>query len=232
MKKTIVTIPISEIFGPKCGCPFCRMERMLEERYVEYIVGDAMMEPSIRVETNKTGFCHRHFSKMFQKGQKLPNALLLETHLQEIFDNYMPKKPGGKPDKKKLEAIKRTLGSCFVCERIEKGMVHLTGAVLTEWAKGGEFRTLFSEQEYICLKHYVFVSEAASGKGGLPSKLLGDFNAEATNLTKNYLQSLNEDVADFIAMFDYRNRDKEWGKSVDVIERSIAFLTGEKPAED
>ena len=42
---------------------------------------------------------------------------------------------------------------------------------------------------------------------------------------------LNEDVADFIAMFDYRNRDKEWGKSVDVIERSIAFLTGEKPEE-
>jgi uncharacterized protein with von Willebrand factor type A (vWA) domain len=41
----IVTIPINEIFGPKCGCPFCRMESMLEERYVEYIVGDAMMAP-------------------------------------------------------------------------------------------------------------------------------------------------------------------------------------------
>ena len=106
MKKTIVTIPISEIFGPKCGCPFCRMESMLEERYVEYIVGDAMMEPSIRVATNKLGFCHRHFSKMFRKGQKLPNALLLETHLQEIFDNCMPKNPGGKPDKKNREAIK------------------------------------------------------------------------------------------------------------------------------
>ncbi len=231
MRMNIVTIPINEIFGPKCGCPFCRMESMLEERYVEYIVGDAMMEPSVRVETNRTGFCHRHFSKMLQKGQKLPNALLLETHLQEVFEKYMPKKPGGKPDKKKLEGLKQTLQTCFVCERIDKAMIHLTGAVLSEWAKDEDFRRLFSEQPFICLKHYVFLMEAATGKGGMPSKLLGDFNAAATTLTKNHMQELNEDIADFVAMFDYRNKGKEWGKSIDVIERSIAFLTGEKPEE-
>ena len=73
--------------------------------------------------------------------------------------------------------------------------------------------------------------EAATGKGGMPSKLLGDFNAAATTLTKNHMQELNEDIADFVAMFDYRNKGKEWGKSIDVIERSIAFLTGEKPEE-
>ena len=87
MKETICTIPINDIFMPKCGCPFCRMESMLEEQYVKFITGDAMMEPNIRIETNKKGFCHRHFSQMFEKGQKLPNALILESHLQEIIDN-------------------------------------------------------------------------------------------------------------------------------------------------
>ena len=53
MKETIVTIPINDLFAPKCGCPLCRMESMLEEQYVEFITGDAMMEPSVRVETNK-----------------------------------------------------------------------------------------------------------------------------------------------------------------------------------
>jgi hypothetical protein len=30
-------------------------------------------------------------------------------------------------------------------------------------------------------------------------------------------------------MFDYRNHGKDWGNSKDSIERSIEFLTGEKP---
>ena len=31
MKETIVTIPINDLFAPKCGCPLCRMEEMLED---------------------------------------------------------------------------------------------------------------------------------------------------------------------------------------------------------
>mgnify|MGYP001523422439 CR=1 FL=1 len=102
---------------PKDGCPICRMEDMLEKQYVKFITGDAMMEPNIRIETNKKGFCHRHFSQMFTVGQKLPNALILESHLQEIIDKYMPAKLKGKPDKKQLEGIKEELSSCYVCDK-------------------------------------------------------------------------------------------------------------------
>ena len=88
MKETIATIPVNDLFAPKDGCPFCRMERMLEEQYCEFVTGDAMMEPLIRIETNKKGFCNRHFTRMTQVGQKLPNALILESHLQEIMEQY------------------------------------------------------------------------------------------------------------------------------------------------
>ena len=90
MKETICTIPINDIFMPKCGCPFCRMESMLEEQYVKFITGDAMMEPNIRIETNKKGFCHRHFSQMFEKGQKLPNALILVLCMRQNRVGYAP----------------------------------------------------------------------------------------------------------------------------------------------
>ena len=70
---------------------------------------------------------------------------------------------------------------------------------------------------------------AAMGKGGVPSKLLGDFHAETAALTKNYLESLYGDIKHFVSMFDYRNKGQDWGTSVDAIERSIEFLTGEKP---
>ena len=118
MKETIVTIPINDLFAPKDGCPLCRMERMLEDQYCEFVTGDAMMEPSVSIETNKRGFCHRHFSKMTRVGQKLPNALILESHLQEIMEQLIPKK-AGKPDKKQLEALDEMLRSCYVCDRVE-----------------------------------------------------------------------------------------------------------------
>lgn len=229
MKETICTIPINDIFMPKDGCPICRMEKMLEEQYVKFITGDAMMEPNIRIETNKKGFCHRHFSQMFEGGQKLPNALILESHLQEIIDNYMPKKLKGKPDKKQLEGIKTELSSCYVCDRIKWDMHHFMATIFVEWAKGEEFRKLYNEQPFICLKHYSFIMEAATAKGGLPSKHLADFHAETAALTKNYLESLKSDITHFCSMFDYRSKGQEWGSSKDSIERSIEFLTGEKP---
>ena len=229
MKETICTIPINDIFMPKDGCPICRMEKMLEEQYVKFITGDAMMEPNIRIETNKKGFCHRHFSQMFESGQKLPNALILESHLQEIIDNFMPKKLKGKPDKKQLEGIKNELNSCYVCDRIEWDMRHFMATIFVEWAKGEEFRRLYNEQPFICLKHYSFIMETANAKGGMPSKHLADFHYETAALTKNYLESLKGDITHFCSMFDYRSKGQEWGSSKDSIERSIEFLTGEKP---
>ncbi len=228
LKETIVTIPINDLFAPKDGCPLCRMESMLEEQYCEFITGDAMMEPSVRVETNKTGFCHRHFSRMTQVGQKLPNALILESHLQEILEQLMPKK-AGKPDKKQLEALDRMLSSCYVCDRVERDMLHLMATVFAEWSKGGEFRKTFSEQPFICLNHYRFIMTAASGKGGVPSKQLSEFHADTLALVKNYLESLKKDISHFVTMFDYRSKGQDWGTSIDSIERSIEFLTKEKP---
>ncbi len=228
MKETIVTIPINDLFAPKDGCPLCRMEQMLEQQYCEFVTGDAMMEPSVRIETNKKGFCHRHFSRMTQVGQKLPNALILESHLQEILEDRMPKK-AGKPDKKQLDALNEMLSSCYVCDRVEKDMHHLMATVFVEWVKGGEFRELFKSQPFLCLNHYRLMMTAASSKGGVPSKYLSDFHADALALTKNYLESLKGDISHFVTMFDYRSKGKDWGNSVDSIERSIEFLTKEKP---
>ena len=66
MRESILTIPISEILEPREGCPICRMRDMLEQRTVEYIMGAAMMEPDVRIETNRAGFCSAHFAQMLK----------------------------------------------------------------------------------------------------------------------------------------------------------------------
>lgn len=229
MKENICNIPINDLFRPKNGCPICRMEEMLEENYVEFIVGDAMMEPNIRLETNRKGFCHRHFSKMFKAGQKLPNALILESHLQEILEEILPKKAGSKPDKKSLEKIVNLDKSCYVCDRIEKDIHHLLATVFVEYQKSEEFKFLYREQPFICLNHYALIMNDAMGKKGITSKNMSEFHKDTYDLTKKYLESLKSDITRFCSMFDYRNRGGDFGSSKDAIERSIEYLTKEKP---
>ena len=60
MREDITSIPISEVFEPQDGCPLCRLREMLEERIAVYITGAAMMEPDVRQETNRLGFCNPH----------------------------------------------------------------------------------------------------------------------------------------------------------------------------
>ncbi|MBE7064154.1 MAG: hypothetical protein E7390_10290, partial [Ruminococcaceae bacterium] len=67
MRDTIYTIPLTDVFEPKDGCPLCRLYDILEERCVEYIMGAAMMEPDVRVETNRLGFCRHHYDMMLAR---------------------------------------------------------------------------------------------------------------------------------------------------------------------
>ena len=84
MKETIYTIPINEAFEVKCGCPLCTLRRKLEHDSVEYIMGAAMMEPDVRIETNRRGFCEKHYAQMLAMNGRLSLALTLESRLGEI----------------------------------------------------------------------------------------------------------------------------------------------------
>ncbi len=227
MRESILTIPISEIFEPKCGCPICRMRDMLESRTVEYIMGAAMMEPDVRIETNRAGFCKTHFSQMQKQKNRLSLALMLQTHLAAVDQQMFERRRLFEPKnarKAKLSAINE---SCFVCEKVDWGMERLM-KTLFEMFANREFRTLYEEQQYICLPHYDLLLSLAPVY--LQKKELEDFNAATSKLVKNYLEELYSDVSKYCTMYDYRNtgKDADWGNSKDSIERAIEFLTSRK----
>ena len=90
MRESILTIPVTDIFEPKEGCPICRLRDMLEQRTIEYIMGAAMMEPDVRIETNKKGFCKTHFEQMRACKNRLSLALILQSHLQDMQKQFLP----------------------------------------------------------------------------------------------------------------------------------------------
>lgn len=221
MKENICTIPINDIFRERDGCPVCRMYRMAEEQYVEFITGAAMMAPDVRVRTNEVGFCHRHLHQMIDHGPRLSVALLLQTHLDEIRTKHLPKKSA--PSKSQLDSIRALSDSCYVCDRIEHDVLHLLRTVYAQYGIDEEFRRLYAEQEYLCTEHYALVISGATKKS-VNKAYLSDF-IEATNrLTAHHLNSLYDDVTFFTTLFDYRNAGADPGASKDSIERAADFL--------
>lgn len=225
MQENICSIPINDVFMPKNGCPMCRMKNMLEERKADYITGAAMMEPSVRVQTNAQGFCFRHFEMMVRLGKRLSNALILESHLKQISDEFILTIPPKKPDKKKMAALDLLIHDCFICRDIRQNMENMVRIVHAMWISEPEFRQLYSEQQFICLEHFhLLLNTDLKGLG----KNYQAFYEVTSKLTGNYLERLHEDVQHFCTMFDYRNgTSNEWAGAKDSIERSIEFLTGE-----
>lgn len=224
MREDICSIPVHDVFLPKDGCPFCRMRDMLEDRMATYITGAAMMEPDVRVETNRLGFCEEHFNQILARGSKLSVALILESLLHELDEQIFPE--GRNSGKKAAQTVEQRQHSCFVCENLEQNMQHLVENTLKLWQTDPEFRTLYAAQPHICLKHYGMAMQAAQK---LPRKEQPVFEAETVRLTRNYLNEVAGDVTHFCRMFDYRNAGGDWGNSKDAVERAIAFLTSRQP---
>ncbi len=223
MRDNITTIPIREIFDTQDGCPLCRLRDEVEKRTVDFILGGAMMEPDVRIRTNKQGFCKTHFGQMLGQKNKLAVALLLDSHLAELDGLFAP---GGflkASPAKKFPLVREREEDCFICGRVQWGLAHLLGILTETWQKDREFRETFAKQPLLCLPHYVALCETA-GKT-LPKKDGEALISSAAEVARKGLTELRGDVAWFCQKHDYRNTEADWGNARDAVERAVKFLT-------
>ena len=213
MRNDICTIPVNEVFETVDGCPICRMRHTVEEHILDYIMGAAMMEPDIRIETNRLGFCPDHLGKMMGKRGRLPLALMLQSHMEETADVL-------KNQKKAAELEK----SCFICNKIDWGMSRMLETVCRSYETDRDFRTLFDAQEQFCLPHYNMLLALADKKH--MKKYHSEFRKTLTDRTTSYAASLEGDLKKYCSMYDYRNsgQNADWGNSRDAVERTAKFL--------
>ena len=217
MKETIYTIPISEVFEPRDGCPICRLRDALEQRAVAYILGAAMMEPDVREETNRLGFCAGHYQMMLERRSRLQMGLTLQTRLATLLQEL------DRPPVKQKKAGPAGEG-CYICGQIEWAMSRMYANLYQLYGAQEEFRVLFSEQPFFCYPHY---KALVAGSGAVAKRVQGQFVDEARRLCRGQLQALYDDVTKFCNMFDYRNNGRQdWGNARDAIERGVGFVTG------
>lgn len=168
MKQQIDTIPVNEAFAAEDECPFCYLQRQVEQKAIRYTVGPgaSYMEPDVRETTDRLGFCGIHLKKLYDYGNSLGNALILQTYyvglikeLEQKAENFsVPKKSlFGKKTVSSEEFIadwaKRRGSSCFLCEKIEYNMRRYY-ATFFHLIKDPQFREKVEKSKGFCMHHF------------------------------------------------------------------------------
>ena len=227
----IYTIPVNEAFErvqeeDSHICPFCLMYNRLEANELDLILGASMMEPDVRLKTNELGFCDEHLGMMFSRPKRLPLALMLESHLDQIakdLDGNMGMFIGktGDAAAKRLDRLEH---SCYICDRIEYNFSRMIETAALLWQSDSAFHDKVKKAPYFCLPHYGRFIRAA--KDRLSKKDFAEFYETVCRLETAYFDELRGDVSWFCKKFDYRYENEPWGNAKDAPERARLFLSG------
>lgn len=252
MRDKIYTIPVTEAFNIDCECSICKLEDNLSEQYVTYILGPSLMEPDKRQETNKLGFCGKHFEMLNNsKINVLGLGLILETHLSyqnKIFAELLSNKPDINKDKSSslfqsfktkispknnelnssvddiIFKVDSLIKSCTICEKINSTLERYIEVILYLWKEEPDFKKVFNSKKGFCLKHFKRI--LLSTKKYYSSKEASDFLNILIPMEIDNLKRLEDEVSWFCKKFDYRNNDAPWKNSKDSVSRSIQKLSG------
>lgn len=229
MKEKIYTIPINEALEQVGECPLCMIRRDMEEKALAYFLGDAMMEPDVRITTNENGFCHMHSEKMLGKKNVLPLALMLQSRLEYVINDLskaqkLKKKRFFKRGNKDEDIIKRieTLTSdCAVCQKIQRQFDNCVDNFAYLLIKDGEFKNKYLSSKGLCIKHFGKLLSALQNSGAPEDTVSNVINLQMENLKR-----LSGEIDFFTRKFDYRYKDAGWDGTQDAPERCCQKLSG------
>ncbi len=244
MKEKLYTIPVNEAFEAHDECPFCFLERDAEQRTIRYVLGPgaSYMEPEVRGETDKVGFCTHHMKKVYDYGNTLGGALILQTYYACLLEEFQAEAESFTPPakksifgtKKKSEAepwwqrLEKKTDSCFLCDRLAYNMeryYHTFFYMLKE----PEFRARVENSKGFCLRHFAELMKIAEDK--LPNAQRDWFYGTVPALMEENLIRVKEDLDWLIAKYDYRNAGADWKNSRDALQRTMQKLQGSYPAD-
>ena len=243
MKEQIDTIPVNEAYESSDECPFCYLERQAEQRAIRLVLGPAAtyMESDMRANTDKNGFCREHFKKMYDYGNSLGSALIMQTYYvglikeleQQLDDFELPVKKGLFSKKQQwelplLQWAKEKNSTCFLCDKLAYNMRRYY-ATFFHMIKDAQFRQKVEQSKGMCMCHFEQLLEMA--EEFLSNDQRRWFYTTVTKLMRENLSRVQGDLDWFVQKFDYRNASAPWKNSQDAVSRSMQKLKGQYPAD-
>lgn len=244
MKEKLYTIELMDAMKAGDECPFCFLERKLEQESIEFVLGSSYMESDIRAETDRQGFCRRHTKMMYDYGNALGNAWILKTRLlylreslQKQLNGFEPEKPSFFPVRKKTGGegnrvtamIREEESHCYLCARVNQTYERMVDTFVHLIRKEPEFETLWKQSRGCCIHHFADLFEACVS--GLSEREKERWIPLLSEQMNRHLERVQEDIDWFIEKYDYANADADWKNSKDAVPRTMQKLTGIYPAD-
>lgn len=246
MKEQLYTIPLNDAVNAHDECPFCFIERSIEQDLIDFVLGSgsSYMEADIRDMTDRAGFCRPHFQKMFDYGNTLGNAWILKTHYLRMIGEMQQEFGGFKPGKTSLKDrlrkssdsnnaismwVRKKEASCYICKQYKDTYARYLDTFFYLFKQDEEFRQKIKDSKGFCLPHFGDLCDAADLK--LSDKDKDAFYQMMLPLMEENMKRLAEDVSWMVEKFDYRNKDADWKNSKDAIQRGMQKLKGGYPAD-
>lgn len=244
MKEKLYTIPLNDAVNADDECPFCFVERQVEQDLLDFTLGSgsSYMESDVRDITDKYGFCREHWKKMFEYGNTLGNGWILKTHymrtieaMKAEFEAYKPVKIGFKgrvtgdnPGNNVSAWAKERKCSCYICKEFAETYERYLDTFFVMYKKDEAFREKIKNSKGFCVTHFGDLCEKAEME--IPDKEKEAFFRDMFALMESNMDRMFEDVAWLVEKFDYRNKDADWKNSKDAIQRGMQKLKGGYPA--
>jgi len=248
MKEHLHTIPVNEAFLSGDECPFCYLQRVSERSHIRYVAGPAAsyMEPEVRAVTDQAGFCPDHLKKLYDYGNTLGSALMLQTYYARIIEQLRSEvETFERPEPKKLFSkrvqsetglwrnMQEEVQHCYICDQLEQSMDRYYRTFFA-LVKEAEFRSRVETCRGFCLHHFGELLHRA--ETDLPNGQRQWFYDTVFPLMEENLVRVKEDLDWLIAKYDYRNAGADWKNSRDALQRTMQKLgapyVAEKPYKD
>lgn len=248
MKEKLYTIPLNDAVNVQDECPFCFIERKLEQDMLDFVLGSSSsyMESDIREQTDKAGFCREHTKKMFDYGNTLGNSLILKTHYQKLrkemhgqFSSFTPGKSSllGKFRRSSSDTEKNAIQawaeskdcSCYICSGVKDTFDRYIETFFYLYRNDPSFKEKINTGKGFCLHHFGVLCGSADRY--LNDKEKAEFYPAMFSLMETNFERMEEDIVWLIDKFDYRNKDADWKNSKDALQRGMQKLRGGYPAD-
>ena len=244
MKEKLYTIELMDAVKSGDECPFCYLERMLEQQAIEFVLGSSYMESDVRDLTDRQGFCRKHTKIMFDYGNSLGNAWILKTRMKYLreqlkkeMNQFTPSKPSLFGKLKKQETASNGVSAwihdqeshCYVCGRIEETYRRMLDTFVYLAKKDAEFMDIMKQSKGFCIHHFADLMDVC--EAGMSEQDKKVWYPVLFDLMEKNLDRIQEDIDWFIEKFDYLHQNDSWKNSKDAIQRTMQKIVGSYPAD-
>lgn len=226
------------------GCPLCRLETRVAERYLDFLLWERVNDPELRQNLRQArGFCREHAWMLVRPGASLGIAVMLHDVLQDVLQSLngavmQPTQETRRP----LERLRTTIApapppavagivaalepqgeqicpACAQCRVMEE--VYLD-VLLDSLPEAGGLLEAYQSSDGLCLPHFRRAVQRVRTQRVLDALL---------HAQRTVWERLRYQLGEVIRKNDYRFHDEPWGEEADAWLRVIEALVGAAPTQ-